>query len=258
MIEIKGLKKSFDGKEILKGIDAVFEPGKVNMIIGSSGSGKTVTLKCMVGLFEPDSGDILYSGRSVVGLHIRQKKRIRQEIGMLFQSSALFDSMTVEQNVAFPLKMFTKLPADAIRDKVNGCLQRVQLENANDKMPSEISGGMQKRVGIARAIALDIKYLYCDEPNSGLDPVTALVIDHLIQEITEEYGITTIVNTHDMNSVFEVGDKILYLNQGHKLWEGKPEDIAKTQVPQLRDFIFASKFMRDFYNAELNKSGNGS
>lgn len=255
MIEIKNIHKSFDGKEVLKGIDAVFEPGKVNMIIGSSGSGKTVTIKCMVGLLNPDQGEIYFSGRSVLGLHIRKQKKIRQEIGMLFQSSALFDSLSVEENVAFPLRMFTTMREDEIADRVNFCLKRVEIENANKKFPSEISGGMQKRVGIARAIALDIKYLFCDEPNSGLDPVTSLVIDHLIQEITEEYGITTVVNTHDMNSIFEVGDNVMYLYQGGKIWEGRPEDIYHAQRKEVKEFIFASKFIREAFEEKQKQSG---
>ena len=238
---------------MLKGIDAVFEPGKINMIIGASGSGKTVTLKCMVGLFEPEGGDILYAGKSVLGLHIKEKKKIRQEIGMLFQSGALFDSMTVEENVGFPLKMFTDKSDAEIRERVEFCLHRVELDSAGEKLPSEISGGMQKRVGIARAIALDIKYLYCDEPNSGLDPVTALVIDHLIKEITEEFNITTVANTHDMNSIFEVGDNVLYLYEGRKLWEGSPNDIMSADVPELKDFIFASPLIRNAYQQQLGK-----
>lgn len=251
MIELQGLRKSFDGKEVLKGIDATFQPGKINMIIGSSGSGKTVTLKCMVGLFEPEAGDILYAGKSVVGLHIKEKKKIRQEIGMLFQSAALFDSMTVAENVAFPLRMFTSKTEAEIKERVQFCLHRVELDKAGEKLPSEISGGMQKRVGIARAIALDIKYLYCDEPNSGLDPVTSLVIDHLIKEITQEFNITTVVNTHDMNSIFEVGDNVLYLYQGRKLWEGHPEEIMTANVPELKDFIFASPLIRNAYQQQL-------
>ncbi|MGB0429379.1 MAG: ABC transporter ATP-binding protein [Bacteroidia bacterium] len=252
MIELQGLRKSFDGKEVLKGIDAKFEPGKINMIIGASGSGKTVTIKCMVGLIEPDHGDIKYANKSVLGLHIRQKKKVRQEIGMLFQSAALFDSMTVFENVAFPLRMFTQKSEDEIVERVLFCLKRVELDHAGDKYPSEISGGMQKRVGIARAIALDIKYLYCDEPNSGLDPVTSLVIDHLIKEITEEFNITTVVNTHDMNSIFEVGDNVMYLYQGRKVWEGAPEQIIDADVPELKDFIFASPFIREAYQHKLN------
>lgn len=251
MIELKGLRKSFDGKEVLRGIDAVFEPGKINMIIGASGSGKTVTIKCMVGLINPDEGEILYSGKSVLGLHIREIKKVRQEIGMLFQSAALFDSMTVRENVSFPLKMFGDQSDGEIKDRVDFCLERVELTAASDKLPAEISGGMQKRVGIARAIALDIKYLYCDEPNSGLDPVTSLVIDHLIKEITEEYNITTVVNTHDMNSIFEVGDNVMYLYKGKKIWEGHPNEIMDTEVPEVREFIFASKFMRDAYQHQL-------
>ena len=253
MIEIKGLRKSFEEKEVLKGIDAVFEPGKINMIIGSSGSGKTVTIKSMVGLIEPDEGDILFSGRTVLGLHIREKKKIRQEIGMLFQSAALFDSMTVEENVAFPLRMFSNKSESEIDDQVHLCLKRVELEQAAEKFPAEVSGGMQKRVGIARAIALDIKYLFCDEPNSGLDPVTSLVIDHLIKEITQEYNITTIINTHDMNSIFEVGDNVMYLHQGKKLWEGAPKAIIDADIPQLRNFIFASPFIREAYQHKLQK-----
>ncbi|MBI1185325.1 ATP-binding cassette domain-containing protein [bacterium] len=253
MIEVTGLRKSFEGREVLKGIDAVFEPGKINMIIGASGSGKTVTIKCMVGLIEPDHGDIRYSGRTVLGLHIKEKKKIRQEIGMLFQSAALFDSMTVAENVAFPLRMFTKQSEAEIRERVAFCLHRVELDHAGPKYPAEISGGMQKRVGIARAIALDIKYLYCDEPNSGLDPVTSLVIDHLIKEITEEYNITTIINTHDMNSIFEVGDHIMYLYQGQKLWEGSPTEIVESDIPELQDFIFASPFIRNAYQHKLKR-----
>ncbi len=252
MIEITGLKKSFDGREVLKGIDARFEPGKINMIIGASGSGKTVTIKCMVGLIEPDKGEIKYSGKSVLGLHIREKKKVRQEIGMLFQSAALFDSMTVFENVAFPLRMFTKKSEDEIRERVKFCLHRVELDHAGEKFPSEISGGMQKRVGIARAIALDIKYLYCDEPNSGLDPVTSLVIDHLIKEITQEYNITTVVNTHDMNSIFEIGDNVMYLHQGKKIWEGSPDKIIDADEPELKNFIFASPFIREAYQHKLN------
>lgn len=247
MIELNNLQKSFDGTQILKGIDAHFESGKVNMIIGASGSGKTVTIKCMVGLLEPTAGDILYDGRSVLKLGIRQKKKLRQEIGMLFQSSALFDSMTVAENVAFPLRMFTRKTEGEIKKRIDFCLDRVHLENAHEKFPSEISGGMQKRVGIARAIALDIKYLFCDEPNSGLDPKTALVIDHLIEEITDEYNITTIVNTHDMNSVFEIGNKVTFLYDGKKLWEGTPKEILTANVPELNDLIFASRFIREAY-----------
>ena len=247
MIELTNLKKTFGDLEVLKGVDAVFETGKVNMIIGASGSGKTVTIKCMVGLIEPTAGDVLYDGRSVLELGLRQKKKLRQEIGMLFQSAALFDSMTVEENVAFPLRMFTKQPESEILDRVNFCLKRIGLENKNQLMPSEISGGMQKRVGIARAISMDIKYLFCDEPNSGLDPKTALKIDHLIEEITDEFKITTIVNTHDMNSVFEVGDKVIFLYNGKKLWEGTPDEILTTQVEELKDLIFASRFIRQAY-----------
>jgi phospholipid/cholesterol/gamma-HCH transport system ATP-binding protein len=252
MIEVIGLRKSFEGTEVLKGIDARFEPGKINMIIGASGSGKTVTIKCMVGLIEPDHGDVRYSGRTVYGLHIKERKKIRQEIGMLFQSAALFDSMTVYENVAFPLRMFTHQPEKQIKERVEFCLERVELSRASQKFPSEISGGMQKRVGIARAIAMDIKYLYCDEPNSGLDPVTSIVIDRLIKEITVEYNITTVVNTHDMNSIFEVGDNVVYLHKGAKLWEGHPNEIMDSELPELRDFIFASPFIRNAYQHKLS------
>lgn len=247
MIVLQDLRKSFDDNHVLNGIDASFGKGKVNMIIGASGSGKTVTIKCMVGLIEPSGGDIQYDGRSVLKMDLWQKKSLRQEIGMLFQNAALFDSLTVEDNVAFPLRMFTNMTAAEVRDRVDFCLERVRLENAHKLFPVEISGGMQKRVGIARAIALQIKYLFCDEPNSGLDPKTALVIDHLIQEITEEYGITTIVNTHDMNSVFEIGNKVFFLYQGKKLWEGGPREILHSEVPELKSLIFASRFIREAY-----------
>lgn len=245
MIEIRDLTKSFGEKDVLKGISAKFYPGKANLIIGTSGSGKTVTIKCMVGLFEPSSGDIFYDQTNFTALSKKERKPIRQQIGMLFQGSALFDSKTVEENVAFPLQMFTTLSAAEIKDRVAFCLERVNLTGVNGLFPSEISGGMQKRVGIARAIALNGKYLFVDEPNSGLDPKTAIVIDHLIKEISEEYNITTVINTHDMNSIFEMGDNIIYLHQGRKLWEGPPQDIKHSDVPELLDFIFASKLMQD-------------
>lgn len=245
MIEVKDLKKGFDGKTVINGVDANFEPGKCNLIIGSSGSGKTVLMKCLVGLFEPDSGEISYSGQNFTSMNEEDRKLLRQQIGMLFQGSALFDSMTVEQNIMFPLDMFTN---DSFVDKlkrVNEVLDRVNLKGANDKFPAEISGGMKKRVGIARAIVLNPKYLFCDEPNSGLDPQTSILIDKLIKEITLEYNITTVVNTHDMNSVMETGDHIIYMYQGKKEWEGSNKEIIFSKNKLLNDFIFASEFLQD-------------
>ena len=245
MIEIKNIIKGFADKTVIKDVSAVFETGKCNLIIGASGSGKTVLMKCLVGLFEPDSGDIIYDGISFTLMNDEQRKAIRQQIGMLFQGSALFDSMTVEQNVMFPLDMFTKLNQKEKHEKVNEVLARVNLTGANNKFPSEISGGMKKRVGIARAIVLNPKFLFCDEPNSGLDPKTSLVIDKLIKEITTEYGMTTIVNTHDMNSVMEIGDNILFMHQGHKEWIGTNKDIIFSKNEELNKFIFASEFLQD-------------
>lgn len=245
MIEIKNIIKSFADKTIINDVSAVFETGKCNLIIGASGSGKTVLMKCLVGLFEPDNGEILYDGESFTTMNDEQRKAIRQQIGMLFQGSALFDSMTVEQNVMFPLDMFTKLNQKEKHDKVNEVLERVNLTGANNKFPSEISGGMKKRVGIARAIVLNPKFLFCDEPNSGLDPKTSLVIDKLIKEITIEYGMTTVVNTHDMNSVMEIGHNILFMHQGHKEWSGTNKDIIFSKNEELNKFIFASEFLQD-------------
>ncbi|MGB1033373.1 MAG: ABC transporter ATP-binding protein [Flavobacteriales bacterium] len=225
-------------------VNAVFEPGKVNFIIGMSGSGKSVLTKCIVGLFEVDQGSVLYNGRDFTKLSRKERKEIRQEIGMLFQGSALFDSLTVEENVTFPLKMFSNMSAKEMQDRVAFCLERVQLEGANKKYPSEISGGMQKRVGIARAIAMQPKYLFCDEPNSGLDPQTSIVIDNLIREITLEYGITTVVVSHDMNSVIEIGDRINFVNQGTIWWKGGREDILKSDNEYLNNFVYASEFMK--------------
>ncbi len=244
MIEAINIRKSFGDKEILKGISTVFEQGKTNLIIGQSGSGKTVLLKSLVGLHEISSGDIRYDGQSFLDLDNTQKKRLRQDIGMLFQGSALFDSMTVEENVRFPLDMFTDWSDEKKRERANFCINRVNLENANNKFPSEISGGMQKRVAIARAISLNPKYLFCDEPNSGLDPRTAIVIDELIHEITKEFGMTTIINTHDMNSVMGIGESIIFIYQGNKLWEGTKDDIFHVQNKELEDFIFASKLFK--------------
>lgn len=244
MIEIQDIKKSFSGKEVLKGISGVFEEGKTNLIIGSSGTGKSVLLKCIVGLVQPDEGDVLFNGRDFTHANRKEKIEIRREIGMLFQGGALFDSRTVEENVKFPLDVLTRMKEDEKMDRVNFCLKRVGLENTNDKMPSEISGGMKKRVGIARAIVNNSRYLFCDEPNSGLDPQTSILIDNLIQEITYEFKITTIVVTHDMNSVMEIGDHIMYLYQGHKRWEGGSEDIIHADSKELQDFMFANKLMR--------------
>jgi phospholipid/cholesterol/gamma-HCH transport system ATP-binding protein len=245
MIEIKNVSKGFGDKEILIDISAVMETGKTNLIIGTSGSGKTVLQKCMVGLFEVDNGEIIFDGKSLTRMSEEERKELRQQIGMLFQGSALFDSMTVQENVKFPLDMFTDWsPAKKI-ERVNDVLNRVNLSDTNNKFPAEISGGMKKRVGIARAIVLKPKYLFCDEPNSGLDPQTSMVIDKLIHEITVENNITTVVNTHDMNSVMEIGENILYLYNGRKEWEGTNKDIIFSKHDKLNEFIFASEFLRD-------------
>lgn len=245
MIEIKNISKSFGDKQILKDVSAVMETGLTNLIIGTSGSGKTVLQKCMVGLFEVDKGEIIFDGKDLTTMVEEERKELRQQIGMLFQGSALFDSMTVEQNIKFPLDMFTKWPYAKKIDRVNDVLERVNLTGTNKKHPAEISGGMKKRVGIARAIVLKPKYLFCDEPNSGLDPKTSMVIDKLIHEITKEYNITTVVNTHDMNSVMEIGENILYLYHGEKEWEGTNKDIIFNKNQKLNEFIFASEFLRD-------------
>jgi phospholipid/cholesterol/gamma-HCH transport system ATP-binding protein len=245
MIEIRNIKKGFADKTVIDDVSAVFETGKCNLIIGTSGSGKTVLMKCLVGLFEPDSGDIAYDGKNFSEMNEEHRKELRQSIGMLFQGSALFDSMTVEQNVLFPLDMFTKSTLGEKMKRVDEVLDRVNLEGANKKFPAEISGGMKKRVGIARAIVLNPRYLFCDEPNSGLDPQTSLLIDKLIKEITLEYNITTVVNTHDMNSVMEIGDHIMYMYQGIKEWEGSNKEIIFSKNKLLNDFIFASEFLRD-------------
>ena len=240
MISVKNLFKSFNGKEILKDISITFETGKTNLIIGRSGSGKTVLLKSMVGLHEIDSGEIWYEETLFNKLDFNDRKAIRSEVGMLFQGSALFDSLTVEQNVRFPLDMFTEKTPEEKDDRVNFCLNRVNIINANNFFPSELSGGMKKRVAIARAIALNPKYLFCDEPNSGLDPITAILIDALIKELTEEYAMTTIVNTHDMNSVMEIGEKIVFISDGEVSWEGNKNEILSTDCEILNDFVFAN------------------
>lgn len=246
MITLDDIKKSFQDKEVLKGVSGTFEDGKCNLIIGSSGTGKSVLLKCIVGLIKPDHGHILYDGRDFSGAEKDTQAEIRREIGMLFQGSALFDSKTVEENVLFPLQVLNKMPKDEMHDRANACLQRVGLENANGKMPSEISGGMKKRVGIARAIVNNPNYLFCDEPNSGLDPQTSMLIDELIQEITQEYDMTTVVVTHDMNSVIEIGEKVMFLLKGLKLWEGSNNDITDSGVKELDDFVFANRMMKKF------------
>jgi phospholipid/cholesterol/gamma-HCH transport system ATP-binding protein len=245
MIEIKNVSKGFGDREILTNISAKMETGKTNLIIGTSGSGKTVLQKCMVGLFEVDEGEIIFDGKSLTNMQEEERKELRQQIGMLFQGSALFDSMTVQRNVKFPLDMFTNWSHAKKMERVNDVLDRVNLKDTNDKFPAEISGGMKKRVGIARAIVLKPKYLFCDEPNSGLDPQTSMVIDKLIHEITKENNITTIINTHDMNSVMEIGENILYLYNGKKEWEGTNKDIIFSKHDKLNEFIFASEFLRD-------------
>ena len=250
MIEFNNITKSFDGKAVLHGINGSFKPGRTNLIIGTSGTGKSVLLKCMVGLLEPDEGNVLYDGRDFTIAHRSVRRDIRRDIGMLFQGAALFDSQSVEQNVMFPLDILTEMPKDEKLDRVNFVLQRVGLENVNNKMPSELSGGMKKRVGIARAIVNNSKYLYCDEPNSGLDPQTAILIDNLIKEITEEFNITTVVVTHDMNSVMEIGDYIIYMYAGRKLWEGSSSDILDTTVPELKHFIYSNKLVQALKDGE--------
>ncbi|MDA9809844.1 ABC transporter ATP-binding protein [Flavobacteriales bacterium] len=245
MITVKNISKSFNGTQVLKDISFGFEKGKTNLIIGKSGSGKSVLTKCIVGLFEPDEGEIFYDNRDFLALKSKEKKDLRKEMGMLFQGSALFDSLSVEENVAFPLRMFTNMLEDEILERVNFCLNRVNILNKNNLYPSELSGGMQKRVAIARAISLQPKYLFCDEPNSGLDPVTAIVIDELIKEITDEYKMTTIVITHDMNSVLEIGDNILFIDNGIKKWEGSKNEILNVKVQELHDFVYVSKFLQN-------------
>ncbi|MDR0294787.1 MAG: ATP-binding cassette domain-containing protein [Prevotellaceae bacterium] len=244
MIKAKNIYKSFNEKTVLDDISASFEPGKTNLIIGASGSGKTVLLKTLVGLHDADAGEIWYNDVLFSRLPFKEKKVMRQNIGMLFQGGALFDFATVEENVMFPLTMFTNKSYEEKRERVNFCLKRVDIIGAEKHYPSELSGGMQKRVGIARAIALNPSYLFCDEPNSGLDPNTAILIDNLIREITQEYNITTIVNTHDMNSVMEIGDKVIYIYQGKKWWEGSSADILQANSLELNNFIFASNMTK--------------
>jgi phospholipid/cholesterol/gamma-HCH transport system ATP-binding protein len=245
MIEVKNIHKTFGDNEVLKDITASFHKGKVNMIIGQSGQGKSVLAKCIVGLHEVNSGQIMYDDRDFCNMNRSEKKEIHKEIGMLFQGAALFDSLTVEENVMFPLTMFTKKSKAEMLERVNFCLDRVNLTGRNKLYPSECSGGMQKRVAIARAIAMNPKYLFCDEPNSGLDPKTSIVIDNLIREITYEYNITTIVITHDMNSVIEIGDNILFIHQGKNWWQGDRNSIITTDNPEINDFVYASEFMKE-------------
>lgn len=244
MIKAENIFKSFDENEVLKGISMEFLPGKTNLIIGRSGAGKTVFLKILVGLIDPSSGSVFYDDTDFFSLDKKQVREIRMQVGMLFQGSALFDSLTVEENIRFPLDMFSNMSPAEKHDKVNWCLERVNLPGVNDKFPSEISGGMQKRVGIARAIVLSPKYLFCDEPNSGLDPRTALLIDELIQDITYEHNITTIINTHDMNSVMEIGDNIAFLHKGYLAWRGSKDLVLEAENEELKSFIFASPFLQ--------------
>lgn len=248
MIEVKNLVKSFDGRTVLHDITATFETGKTNLIIGQSGSGKTVLIKSLVGLITPDSGEILYDGRDFLSMNHEQKKSIREEIGMLFQGSALFDSETVLGNVMFPLVMFSKMTRAEMLERAHFCLDRVNLKGADNKFPSEISGGMQKRVAIARAIALNPKYLFCDEPNSGLDPKTSILIDELLSDITHEYNITTIINTHDMNSVLGIGENIVFINKGYNEWIGDKKKIFETSNEALNDFVFATDLFQQVKN----------
>ncbi|WP_281847950.1 ABC transporter ATP-binding protein [Olleya namhaensis] len=255
MIEVKNLHKSFGDAHILKGVTTTFEKGKTNLIIGQSGSGKTVFLKCLLGLFDYEQGSIAYDGKVFTQLSEDEKRNMRADIGMVFQGSALFDSMTIAENVMFPLKMFTKQSKSEMEDRVNFVLKRVNLEDAHHKKPSEASGGMQKRVAIARAIVNKPKYLFCDEPNSGLDPKTSIVIDNLIKEITEEYQITTVINSHDMNSVMQIGEKIVFLKNGLKEWEGSRYDIFKTDNEAVTDFVYSSELFKKVRQMYLEERG---
>ncbi len=252
MIEVKNISKSFGDTQILFDISAKFEPGKVNLIIGASGQGKSVLTKCIVGLHEVDEGQVIYDGRIFSDMKRNDRKLIRQEIGMLFQGSALFDSLTVLENVMFPLKMFTKMSKQERKERAQFCLERVGILDKDELLPAETSGGMQKRIAIARAIAMNPRYLFCDEPNSGLDPKTSILIDNLIKEITYEYNMTTIVITHDMNSVIEIGDHIIFINQGKNWWQGNNQEIMRTDNKEVVDFVYASSFMKDLRSKLVN------
>ena len=256
MIEVKNVTKSFDGRTVLRNVSAEFYPGKTNLIIGQSGSGKTVLMKSLVGLLRPEEGQILFDGRDMMRMNISEQKELRKEIGMLFQGSALFDSETVLGNVMFPLRMFTDQSYDEMRSRALFCLERVNLKGAEDKFPSEISGGMQKRVAIARAIALNPKYLFCDEPNSGLDPKTSILIDELLRDITREYNITTVINTHDMNSVLGIGENIIFINKGHREWVGCSADVYTSTNETLNDFVFATRLFREVKEAHQLRAKN--
>ncbi|RXP63322.1 ATP-binding cassette domain-containing protein [Lutibacter sp. HS1-25] len=253
MIVVENIYKEFNGQQVLKGISTTFEKGKTNMIIGQSGSGKTVLLKCLLGLHTPEKGFISFDGRKNTELSIKDHRQLRQEIGMVFQGGALYDSLTIEENIMFPLKMFTDQTFRAMRDRVNFVLNRVNLEGVNKKFPAQLSGGMQKRVAIARAIVMNPKYLFCDEPNSGLDPNTATVIDNLIQEITKEYDIITVINSHDMNSVMEIGEKIIFLKNGVQAWEGSNSEIFKTENEAIINFVYSSNLFKKVREAYLNE-----
>ncbi len=249
MIKVEHLYKSFDGVEVLKDINVEYAPGQCNMIIGASGSGKTVLLKSLIGLLEPDSGDIRYGDETLTEMDYREKKALRQRIGILFQGSALFDFATVIENVMFPMQFFTDWTPAMMRERAQYCLEKVNVLNADDKYPNELSGGMQKRVGIARAIALNPSYLFCDEPNSGLDPYTSILIDRLIGDLTKEFNMTTVVNTHDMNSILEIGDKIAFISSGSILWQGDRHSILDTDCQELRNFVCANSLARNIINA---------
>lgn len=253
MIKVENVHKAFGNEEVLKGISTTFHKGKTNLIIGQSGSGKTVLLKCLIGLFRPEKGYIYYEDKAIQNMDDDEQRVLREEIGMLFQGGALFDSMTIEENVMFPLRMFSKQKKKEMLHRVNEVLQRVNLENVNKKYPSEISGGMQKRVSIARAVVNNPKYLFCDEPNSGLDPKTATVIDNLIQEITHEYNITTVVVTHDMNSVMEIGENINFLKNGQLIWQGDNQDIFKTDNEDVTDFVYSSDLFKKIRDIQVSE-----
>jgi phospholipid/cholesterol/gamma-HCH transport system ATP-binding protein len=245
MLEVKNINKTFGENQILYDVSSIFEKGKVNLIIGQSGQGKSVLAKCIVGLHDVDSGQVLYDGRNFTAMNRNQKSQIRQQIGMLFQGAALFDSMTVEDNIGFPLTMFSSMTNTEIKKRVDFCLERVNLSGKNKLLPSECSGGMQKRIGIARAISMNPKYLFCDEPNSGLDPKTAILIDGLIHDITKEYDMTTVVITHDMNSVIEIGENVIFIYEGKNWWQGDRKSIITTENPEISQFVYASKFMKE-------------